>query len=428
MTCDYSILIVDDSPSILALLSQMIEETIKNVTCICAAGAEEALNLLISKKPDLIMLDIQMDKIDGFELKKILQEHHWTEDIPVIFMTGSFRSDEFIQKGFDLGAIDYVLKPFDKIPLMNKIKLYLKLFQANKEIKAAHDYTHNILNHMDNIIFISDGTKLKHANRKFLDFFGFPDESSFVAAHSCVCDFFKNVDGYLQKETDGMMWLDYLLNNPKKDVKVKMFDKNDKKTKTFIAKISGIGTNLSESEFIISFTDITETENLKQQYKLQATTDTLTKIHNRQKFNDIFEKEFYGARRYDKPLSLIMADIDHFKLINDTYGHQTGDKILVEFATILKKHIRLSDSLARWGGEEFMIVAAETSLDEAVAFATNLRDEILAHEFSDQIRLTASFGVAQLKNDDTHTFFLKRVDEALYRAKEAGRNRITVQR
>lgn len=423
---NYSILIVDDSPSIVALLTHMIGENLENVSCVGVADAEEALSYLVSEQPDLILLDIQMNGMNGFELKKILREHHRTEDIPVIFMTASFRSDEFIQRGFDLGAIDYILKPFDEILLMNKIKLYLRLFQANKELKAAHAYSHNILDHMDNLIFISDGEVLKQANRKFLDFFGYPDEAAFVKAHSCVCDFFKNVEGYLQRETDGMMWLDYLLNHQKQDVKVKMYDKAAKKTRTFIAKISGIEAKLIECEYIISFTDITETETLKQQYKLQATTDTLTGLYNRQKFNEIFKKELYGARRYGNPLSLIMIDLDHFKKVNDTYGHQSGDRILVEFAAILKKHIRLSDSVSRWGGEEFMIIATETLLDDAVTFATHLKEEIQTHEFPDTLRLTASFGVTQLRDDDTDTLFLKRVDDALYQAKDEGRNRIVV--
>ena len=155
-----------------------------------------------------------------------------------------------------------------------------------------------------------------------------------------------------------------------------------------------------------------------------ATTDPLTKIANRNKLNLVMNTSIQTAQRYDLPLSVIFFDIDLFKQINDKLGHDTGDDILVELSALVTKQIRLSDLLARWGGEEFMIVLPETDHTQAAILAEKLRALIDGRFFGVSIHLTCSFGVTQLhKDDDEHTLF-KRVDVALYSAKERGRNKV----
>jgi len=155
-----------------------------------------------------------------------------------------------------------------------------------------------------------------------------------------------------------------------------------------------------------------------------ATTDPLTKIANRNKLNLVMSTSIHTALRYDLPLSVIFFDIDHFKKINDKLGHDTGDDILVELSDLVSNQIRLSDLLARWGGEEFMIVLPETDSIQATILAEKLRALIDDRFFGVSIHVTCSFGVTQLhKDDDEHTLF-KRVDVALYSAKERGRNRV----
>jgi len=165
---------------------------------------------------------------------------------------------------------------------------------------------------------------------------------------------------------------------------------------------------------------------LNEKLSRQATTDPLTGIANRLKFNDVLNIEIRRATRFNTPLSLIMFDIDDFKKINDIYGHHAGDNILRELTALVGQHVRIHDLFARWGGEEFMIMATNTSLDNAGHYAEKLLHIIEKHDFPNVRQLTCSFGVAQLGTDKNDDRFTQKVDDALYRAKAHGRNRVEI--
>ena len=153
-------------------------------------------------------------------------------------------------------------------------------------------------------------------------------------------------------------------------------------------------------------------------------TDDMLGIYNRSKFMDILEKEIYRSRRYDNNLALIMYDIDYFKEINDNYGHQLGDEILIKVTEIIKEKIRKIDSLARYGGDEFMIINPETSLENSYQLAERLRKEIASSKFNKVENVSCSFGVVELEVEDDLDSLLKRADDALYEAKDKGRNTV----
>ena len=134
-------------------------------------------------------------------------------------------------------------------------------------------------------------------------------------------------------------------------------------------------------------------------------------------------EEILKAKRYNTPLSIIYFDIDHFKQINDTYGHKKGDFILKEVSKIILQNIRKTDIFGRWGGEEFIIILPFTDLENALILAEKLRKKIEEHDF-DGINITISFGVTELKIDDNADTLINRADEALYKAKNKGRNRV----
>lgn len=159
--------------------------------------------------------------------------------------------------------------------------------------------------------------------------------------------------------------------------------------------------------------------------KRLALTDSLTSIANRLNFNTTLDMEIERTRRYKHPLSLIMFDIDHFKSFNDTYGHDAGDRILIELTALISKNTRANDLFARWGGEEFVLLLPCTVLHDAAAIAEKLRGTIEHNMFSDARKVTSSFGVCQFGEEDADTF-LKRADIALYTSKESGRNMVTV--
>jgi diguanylate cyclase (GGDEF)-like protein/PAS domain S-box-containing protein len=181
-----------------------------------------------------------------------------------------------------------------------------------------------------------------------------------------------------------------------------------------------------ETFFSAIIRDITKRKQLESELEKNATTDKLTQAFNRTKFHQIVNNEIERSKRYNRPLSMIMLDIDHFKDVNDTYGHTVGDYILEAMTQVTRKNLREIDYLVRWGGEEFIIVTPDTGMKKAKVLAERIRKAIENYQFDIVGRITVSLGVAQFKNLDTEDTFITRVDDALYAAKRKGRNRVEV--
>lgn len=168
-------------------------------------------------------------------------------------------------------------------------------------------------------------------------------------------------------------------------------------------------------------------DKLEKDYKLielASITDKLTQLYNRTKLDELFEFEINKARRYPADLTAILIDLDHFKSVNDTYGHQIGDIVLRETASILTANVRDTDHIGRWGGEEFIILAPCTNLEQGRELAEKLRAAIAAFDFTMVGSRTGSFGVAVFHEGDSEDSLTRRADECLYLAKEQGRNRV----
>ncbi len=174
--------------------------------------------------------------------------------------------------------------------------------------------------------------------------------------------------------------------------------------------------------------EITNNELTKEKLVLQglSSRDSLTGLFNRFKLEEAFEYEQKQSNRYETDLSIIMIDIDDFKSVNDTYGHNIGDVFLKEIAEILKTSFRDVDTVGRWGGEEFLILLPKTNLEDSKQIAEKVRKEIELHKFTEIGNKTASFGVATHSNNESLSSLLNRADKALYAAKENGRNRVEV--
>lgn len=155
-----------------------------------------------------------------------------------------------------------------------------------------------------------------------------------------------------------------------------------------------------------------------------ATTDTLTGVWNRRHFEQAVAAEIQRVGRYDEPLSLILFDIDHFKAINDTHGHLVGDQVLIALSHRVRDHLRGVDLLARWGGEEFVVMLPHCDGAQAQRLAEKLRVLIAAQPFPMAGRVTSSFGVVEFRPPESADAWLNRADDALYQAKGAGRNRV----
>ena len=164
-----------------------------------------------------------------------------------------------------------------------------------------------------------------------------------------------------------------------------------------------------------------------RELEVLSITDRLTGLFNRRKLDQILDDELIRNRRYAIEFCVVMLDIDHFKRVNDTHGHGVGDAVLSTMAQILRDCTRDADALARMGGEEFVIVCPHSALQGSLATAAKLREEIARYDFQGVGQVTASFGVAACRPEDTAASLLARADAALYRAKGAGRNRVDFQ-
>lgn len=186
------------------------------------------------------------------------------------------------------------------------------------------------------------------------------------------------------------------------------------------ALVQDISRTVELERLVEQRTNELQEKNLELEQK--ANTDALTGLYNRNMINKVLQQELYRNQRFERPFSVILLDIDHFKQINDRHGHLIGDEVLVEFTRIISSHSRQSDFICRWGGEEFLLVLSETSGEAALQLAELLINNIRNHDFPHVGKISASMGIGEYQPGEELQSFLKRIDSTLYRAKENGRD------
>ncbi|MDX1351374.1 MAG: GGDEF domain-containing protein [Thiomicrorhabdus sp.] len=299
--------------------------------------------------------------------------------------------------------------------------LYVLKQSSDKSLR----YYRHVLDSASEIIFVSNYQRMIEANQQFFEFYSeFSDVSEFIDKYECVCNTFLEEPGFLHKEQDGEYWLDYVLQHPNKRHKVQIL--KDQKVHCFEIKVALISI-YEKPLYSVIMHDITSEEEYRQQLEFLSETDTLTGIANRLIFNRTLVQEIQRAHRYHLDLSLIIFDVDFFKNINDTYGHEVGDQVLITLGEVISDLLRETDVFCRIGGEEFTVIMPETNLEKAKNTAERLRlaiENLPKNTLPTQ--LTLSFGVADMTRWDNDKTLFKRADKALYRAKENGRNRVEV--
>ena len=211
------------------------------------------------------------------------------------------------------------------------------------------------------------------------------------------------------------------------------------KNENFVGEIKNLKTDGKEYWLKITINPMFNEEGIKigySSYKENITDkkileyvsihDPLTNLYNRGAFTHEMSKKIKSARRYKESFGFVLFDIDHFKLVNDTYGHKVGDDVLVKLSDCLAKNIREDDFLARWGGEEFVVIAYHTDKEQLIKFVKKLQKEISKVSFHPVSKITLSFGLTIFKDGDTKDTILNRADEALYKAKKNGRDRYEI--
>ncbi len=286
-------------------------------------------------------------------------------------------------------------------------------------LREQKKYYENIIDSSTNIVIINSAETIIDTNKIFFKYFyKYEALDDFKVEHDCICDFFVEEEGYIQRDMDGVPWVDYIIQNSKKRHKVKI--KYDGKLYYFSA--SGSLVSKEKNYFSVVLSDITQEEKYKIDLEKQSITDPLTGIGNRRYFQTKIKEEISSSKRYEHTLSLVMLDIDYFKKVNDEHGHGVGDSVLIEYTKLISSSIRDGDIFCRIGGEEFMIILPYTAKESAAALAEKLRAGVQNHKKI--LPITMSFGVVEYIQGEDVEYILKRVDEALYKAKESGRNRV----
>ena len=286
-------------------------------------------------------------------------------------------------------------------------------------IRKQKFYYKKIIDSSTNIVLINDKRQMKDANKVFFEYFyKYASVAEFKKEHECLCDFFVEEDSYISKEVDGMFWVDYILENHNQDnkVKVKYYDN----IYYFLVNASIVSEDKDYCSVV--FSEITNEENYKKELELLSVTDSLTGVSNRRHFEKKMHEEIMRSIRYEHTLSLVMLDIDHFKRVNDIHGHGVGDSVLIEYSKLISSMLRDGDIFSRIGGEEFMIILPHADIEAAQAAAEKLRE--IVETYKKVIPITMSFGVTEYIKGEDISYILKRVDDALYEAKEAGRNKV----
>ena len=449
------ILIVDDDPLNVKLLAAMLP--VETYESIFAYGGDEALKIVALDKPDLILLDVMMPKTNGLEVTKRLKNDPHTRDIPVILVTAMDGTNNKIM-GLEAGADEFLNKPINKAELLARIKSLLRLKQYQDKLKNHADSSNFIVPPADterllqgalnlpSILLVEDNEKDSKLIHSYLH--GEPYQIKLAKdGHDAI--------SRAQQENIDLILLDILLPGIDGFEVCRLLKEREQTSNIQIVAITSLqdldskikGIELGADDYLVKPINRHELrvrvkalikkkaylDSLHVSYEMalnSAITDKLTGLYNHGYFKHFLSFEIKRSLRHQTPVSLLMMDIDGFKLYNDQLGHLAGDQILKEIGQVVKANIRQIDLAARYGGEEFAVIMPNTDPHEALKIAERLRQTIKTHPLPPEISLTAknlsvSIGVAGYPPyDESVRVLVQQADRALYKAKREGKDRV----
>jgi two-component system, cell cycle response regulator len=410
---DCTILIVDDLIQNIQVLGRTLETQGYSITY--AMSGKEALQRLQAIQPDLILLDLLMPEMSGLEVCEQIKKNPNYYHIPILFLTASHEEEHLIE-AFENGAADYVTKPFRATELLARVQTHIQLKRQTRQLQQSENKLNTIVTHIkDGILIVDESGVVKFANPAAAQMFDRPLSDlidhqlglPIVVGNVAELDIIRSggILGRAEITVGETEWLEQ---------KVSIVSMRDVSERNQIEDKLRIALNKQKV--------------LSQKLKKLANTDVLTGISNRRNILATLKKEFQRTQRYHQIFSLLVIDIDHFKLVNDSYGHSVGDQVLQEISRFLVNCFRNVDTVGRLGGEEFIIILPATKSQEAIGLAERLCEQIRNLEIdttSGLIKITISIGVTVYQPHDQNDIdILKRADDALYQAKESGRDRV----
>jgi len=451
------ILIVDDIITNIKVLEAKLRAEYYEV--LTASSGMQGLEVAKRDFPDIILLDVMMPLMDGFEVCRRLKAMPETAHIPVVMVTALDGVEDRV-RGLEAGADDFLTKPIDEMALMARIRNLVRLKLLRDELRLRQDTVEAMAD------IAMPQTPEREIKRKILLL-----EDMDASAQRMVTALQDNLNAVVERvrtpqEAFGSMVEtapDLIILTLTSDAfdglracsqirsleilrQVPILVIGDQTRKDVLIRALDLSVNdylvrpIDRNELIArvatQFRWKTYSDRLREIHRQSlelAATDALTGLHNRRYLGAHMARQIMRAKETRKPVSILLVDVDHFKRINDTYGHQAGDLVLKALADSFKFNIRGVDLACRYGGEEFVIVMPETELAVAQKVAERLREAIAERTFPigegrTEIPVTASIGIATLDPaTDTTTSLFERADKALYEAKAKGRNKVVCQ-
>ena len=442
-----TVLIVDDLEQNIKLLKAKLLAEYYNV--FTASSGKQALELLQNNQIDIVLLDVMMPGMDGFQTCRHIKNNTTTTHIPVVMVTALTDIESRVQ-GLEVGADEFLAKPINDTALFARIKSLTRMKAVLDELKQRNKTsaaigstlikTEDLFSESKILILDDDAVQVKNIKFQlnsltdrivvFNDLSEIESLGAFVPnviIISCQIDFEDPLRVVVRLKAD-QRYKDSVLMLLVEEENMNM-----------VIKAMEIGVN----DYFLYPVDKSElqarvkTQLRRQQYQSNLRTsleesfdlsikDGLTNVFNRRYFDIHIQQLINNASEYK--LSLLMLDIDNFKLINDTYGHPVGDIVLRKLASILKSSVRVVDLIARYGGEEFVILLKNVNLTRGKKIAEKVRklveDAVFDIKNSNSLKITVSIGVGEYNQNESIEHFIQRVDQSMYSAKRSGRNNI----
>jgi len=450
------VLVVDDVPPNVKLLEAKLTSEYFDV--LTAFSGPEALDVISREHPDIILLDVMMPGMDGFEVCRRIKGDPATAHIPVVMVTALDQPSDRVA-GLEAGADDFLTKPVQDLALFARVRSLVRLKVMMDELRNREATGANMgwENEDDAIVEVAvpdDGAilivdeqeRVMERIARALDGVG---ELTFIAGGDDAAERAreKNFDliivSLTMRNTDGLRVCSKLRSFEETRHVPILVMVDDGNTKLLVRALEmGVNDYVVRPVDRMEFLARVKTQLKRKRYadklwenfhlSMQlATTDAVTGLYNRHYLTSHMETRLQAAQSSGKPLSVLMMDIDHFKIVNDTHGHAAGDMVLKEFAKRMAKNIRGVDLAARYGGEEFVVMMPETPTDWAYMIGDRLRQEVCENKFevglpSGPIDISVSIGVATSEEGQSPSQLLAEADRALYAAKASGRNKVII--
>jgi len=460
------ILLVDDELFFREILKKALRE---QYDIIEGKNGDEAISLALAHNPNLIIMDVEMPVKGGIAACKVLKETPETANIPLVLVSTRSKKDDLVH-GLKAGADDYITKPMNIPEVIARVDAHLRttdyyselehrdllfLLELSENISAIRNpmtILRLIVNKMTEIIdvtrcsivsindndevFVKASNDLRDYREIRLDISRYPEIQKSLESKRCVIVNDIMHDPLMDSVREYISDLDF------NSIIVIPIIKKESVIGTFLLRtssplIDGITARINKLCQLVANISANALENAilfesmktaQEYFEEMSIRDGLTKLYNHRHFYNRLEEEFSRATRYNLPLSLVFFDIDGFKRINDTYGHNNGDKVLKQIGSLMKSVARESDIAARYGGEEFAILLPNTTAAGALDVANRLCSIISDHSFehldNEQITISAGISTYHGQSIKSHDQLVRNADEAMYNAKKQGKNQV----